>query len=167
MNEIEQGYAGLTSAFNTKFESVEDVEKTIQLIDDKKNEICDVLRDKKELVIKDQTFLEQELKTLVLGSKTILAKLDAEIKMGQKASYFDSYSRLVTAITAQLKELRELGVDLANLELEKQKKDINKDKSRTTILLDANALDLLIKNAKANSQLNAVDATFTIEDEER
>ena len=171
MNEfIEQAFTGLTSAFNTSFDmkDIEQIQHSVNLLEEKKDEIADVVKNKKELAIKDQSFLEQELKSLIIGSRTILQKLDAEIITGSKSNYYDAYAKMASSITSQLKELRELSVAVVELEIQKQTKEtINNTMNRATIVLDASALDLLIKNAKSNSQMNAIDANFTIEDEEK
>jgi hypothetical protein len=118
-------------------------------------------------MLKDQSFLETELKSLILNTRIMLTKLESEIKIGSKSGYYDSYSRLSSAVAQQLKELRELNTSVVQLELEKHKlgRDINIDK-RATILLDANSLMDYIENIEKNSQMKKIDATFTIEKEE-
>ena len=135
MDNIEKNFEGLTSAFNTTFkmedkdveELINNTEQQVQLIEEKKNEL---VLNKKELMIKDQTFLETELKSLIINTRTMLSKLESEIKIGSKSGYFDSYAKLSTAVANQLKELREFNVAVVQMELERTKlgRDINSDK---------------------------------------
>jgi len=172
MNNIEKNFEGLTSAFDTSFkmkdedaeELIEKTEKQIKLIEEKKN---DLVLNKRELVLKDQSFLEKELKSLIISTRTMLSKLECEIKVGTKSGYWDSYARLASTVAGQLKELRELNTSVVQLELEKHKlgRDINSDK-RATIVLDANSLADYVNSIEKNSQISKVDATFTIEEDE-
>ena len=172
MNNIEKSFEGLTSAFDTSFkmedkdveELINNTEKQVQQIEEKKNEL---VLNKKELMIKDQTFLETELKSLIMNTRSMLFKLETEIKIGSKSGYFDSYAKLSTAVANQLKELRELNVSVVQMELEKHKlgRDINSDK-RATILLDANSLMEYVENIEKNNQMKKIDATFTIDENE-
>jgi hypothetical protein len=171
-NLIEKSFEGLTSAFGTPFEMeekdvvtlVKETEKQVQLIEDKKNEL---VTGKIELVLKDQSFLEEELRTLIVSSGMMLAKLESEIKIGSKSSYYDSYAKLATARTGILKELRELNISVIQTELEKRRtgNDINTGK-RATIVMDANTLLEFVNNARLNSQVNKIDASFTIDGDE-
>ena len=172
MNNIEKNFEGLTSAFDTSFqmedkdveELVNKTEKQIKLIEEKKVEL---ISNKNELVLKDQSFLEKELKTLIINTRTMLSRLESEIKIGTKSGYWDSYARMASTVSNQLKELRELNTSVVQIELEKHRmgKDINNDK-RATIVLDANALMEYVANVEKNSQMNKIDATFTIEENE-
>ena len=175
MNEyIEKSFAGLTSAFDTSFDMAEEktiktlvaeTEHNLDLIEQKKN---DIVSAKREVVLKDQTFLEEELKELIIGTKTMLAKLEAEIKIGTKSSFWDSYTKLASAVMGNLKELRELNVSVATIEMNKSKvnNDINTNK-RISIVLDSNALIDLVNKATKDSQMNKIDASFTIDDKEK
>ena len=172
MNNIEKNFEGLTSAFDTSFqmedkdveELVNKTESQIKLIEEKKQEI---VLNKKELVLKDQSFLEKELKTLIVNTITMLGRLESEIKIGTKAGYWDSYSKMAATVAGELKELRELNTSVVQLELEKHKlgKDINSDK-RATIVLDANSLMEYVANVERNNETSKIDATFTIEENE-
>lgn len=172
MNNIEKNFEGLTSAFDTSFqmedkdveELVNKTESQIKLIEEKKQEL---VLNKKELVLKDQSFLEKELKSLIISTRTMLSRLESEIKIGTKSGYWDSYARMASTVSNQLKELRELNTSVVQLELEKHKmgKSINSDK-RATIVLDANSLMEYVANVEKNSQINKIDATFTIEENE-
>ena len=169
---IEKSFAGLTNAFETPFQMeekdidklVNETAKQVQLIEEKKNEI---VTKKVELVLKDQSFLEEELKTLIISSGLMLAKLESEIKIGSKSSYYDSYAKMVTSRAGVLKELRELNIAIVQTELEKRKfgNDINIGK-KATIVMDANALLEFINNTKLNSEMNKIDASFTIDGDE-
>jgi hypothetical protein len=172
-NLVEKSFAGLTSAFNTTFEMEEkdvkslfnQTEKSVELLEEKKNEL---FNNKKELSLKDESFLEEELKTLIINTRTMLTKLETEIKIGSKSGYWDSYARLAMTVTNQLKELRELNVAVVETEISKRNSGniINSNK-RATIMLDANSLMEYIMNVKNNSEINKIDATFTIDEEDK
>jgi hypothetical protein len=172
-NLIEKNFEGLTSAFNTTFEMEDkdvktlfvETEKQVSLIEEKKNEL---MTNKKELTLKHQSFLEDELKSLIVSTRAMLAKLESEIKIGSKSGYWDSYARLATTVTGQLKELRELNVSVVEIEIQKRNmgNDINSGK-RATIVLDANSLMEYVNKVKKESEIGKIDATFTIEDEDK
>lgn len=171
-NQIEKNFAGLTSAFDTSFQMedkdvqnlITQTEKQVEKIEEKKNEL---VNNKTELMYKDQSFIEEELKTLIVSTRAMLNKLESEIKIGSKSGYYDSYARLSQTVSNQIDSLREHNVSVVQLELEKRRmgKDINTGK-RVSIVLDANALMELVDKAKQNSQINKVDATFTVEENE-
>lgn len=171
-NLIEKNFEGLTSAFDTSFEMqdkdvqnlVNETEKQVSLIEEKKNEL---VSNKKELSLKHQSFLEEELLKLIINTNSMLTKLQSEIKIGSKAGYYDSYARLSSTVKDQLKELRELNIAVVETEIEKKKmrNDINTGK-RATVLLDANALMEYVNKVKSESQIGKIDATFTIEENE-
>jgi hypothetical protein len=98
----------------------------------------------------------------------MLTKLETEIKIGSKSGYWDSYARLSMTVTNQLKELRELNVAVVETEISKRNSGniINSNK-RATIMLDANSLMEYIMNVKNNSEINKIDATFTIDEEDK
>jgi len=171
-NLIEKNFEGLTNAFNTSFEMedkdvktlVEQTEKQVSLIEQKKNEL---VNNKKELVLKHQSFLESELESLIISTRSMLAKLESEIKIGSKSGYYDSYARLAMTVTGQLKELRELNISVVETEIQKRNmgNDINSGK-RATIVLDANSLMDYVNKVKKESEISKIDATFTIEENE-
>jgi len=172
-NLMEKSFAGLTSAFDTTFqiedevkvnELITTIENQVDIIDGKKLELVNNM---KEVALKDQTFLEDELRSLIVNTRLMLARLENEIRIGAKSGYWDSYSRLASSVTNQLRELRELNVAVVQTELSKSRlnNNINNTK-RATIKLDANALIDLVNKAKADSQINVIDATFKIEENE-
>ena len=171
-NLIEKNFEGLTSAFNTSFEMEDknvktlfvEAEKQVSLIEEKKNEI---MTNKKELALKHQSFLEEELMSLIVSTRAMLAKLESEIKIGSKSGYWDSYARLAMTVTSQMKELRELNISVVETEIQKRNmgNDINSGK-RATIVLDANSLMEYINKIKRESEIGKIDATFTIEEKE-
>lgn len=174
-NYIEQGFSGISKAFDTSFEMEEkdakdlinQAEKQIEMIEKKRKEL---MIDEKELTLKDQTYIEEEIKSLINSSRCMLAKLESEIKIGSKSSYYDSYAKLSSSINNQIENLLKLNIAIAQTEIEKRKlgRDINNSK-RATLILDANTLIDLVSKAREGSELNKIDANFTIEenDEEK
>ena len=174
MDYIEKNFEGLTSAFNTSFQMedkdvealVNQTEKQVEMINEKKNELINGC--KTEVMFKDQTFLEDELKSLIMSTRSMLARLEAEIKIGSKSGYYDSFARLATAVGSHIKELRELNVAVVNIEMEKKRVGDNINNTRkANIILDANSLWELVNKAKSDSQINKIDASFTIEEEDK
>ena len=168
-NEIEESFSGLTSAFNTKFEMedkplLEQVNSGLKDIELRKNEI---IKNKRELVIEDQDFLNSELKSLILNARAMACRLENEIKVGSRSDMYDAYFKAINAIGNQLKELRELNKTVVDIEIQKQKIERPDQKTnRATIVLDANSLLELVKKAKKDSQMDAIDADFSVEEDE-
>ena len=94
-------------------------------------------------------------------------RLENEIKVGSRSDMYDAYFKAINAIGNQLKELRELNKTVVDIEIQKQKIERPDQKTnRATIVLDANSLLELVKKAKKDSQMDAIDADFSVEEDE-
>lgn len=168
MSELSAAFGGLNTAFDTNYEDRSDdhQKNALQII---KNEVAEI-EERKENIrtglieMKDSYFLETEIKSLVLSSRSVLQRLDIEIKVGSNARMFEVYADLLNAITNQYKELRQLNESVAKLNVDQNKKS-NDTHGNDKITLTADQLLEMVNSASKNSQLNKIDAQFTIEDD--
>jgi len=168
MSELDGTFDKLNDKFNTSFTTssseIDKIEEEIQEIEDKKNELI-VRSNKTDLVIKDQDYLEEEIKELIDNSKTVLQKLQNDIKIGSPARMYEVYAELLNSVLNQYKELRELNKMIESMKIMSgagfrpsvEEKD-NKISLTSDQLID------VVNKAKKNSQLNAIDASFEIEE---
>lgn len=157
----------MSEAFGTTFESEDNVEKIkneIEIIDQKKNAIAE--KDIASISLEDQKFLQDDLKTLIMISRTVLSRLEADIKIGTQARTYEVYARLLDAVTNQYKELRELNKTIVDIQLERNKllEPQNNNINNNKISLTPEQLLNMVDKARESSSLNKIEATFTIQD---
>jgi hypothetical protein len=154
-------FKGLTSAFNFDQE-VENVEKDIQQIEEKKNEIAQVVHS--PAIIQDQNFIQDELKALIMSANVVKAKVEKDIKIGAKDRTIEVYAKLVESIGKQITSLAELNKDVFKLALESGQADITNIGNNKISMTSDQLLDM-IEAAKDRSEMNKIDAEFEIKDE--
>jgi len=112
--------------------------------------------------INDAEFLEREMKSVMLSSRRVLETVERDIKIGSSPRTIEVYSGLISAITGQFKELRNLNESMAKLVLENKKQNLDEVKEDHKMILSSNdALDMYM-HAKSSSQMNAIDADFDV-----
>jgi hypothetical protein len=115
--------------------------------------------------IQDAEFLEREMKSVMLSSRRVLETVEKNIKIGASPRDVEVYSGLITAITGQFKELRNLNESMAKFVLENKKQNLEEVKEDHKMMLSSNdALDMYM-NARTNSQMSSIDADFDIVDD--
>ncbi|MFW6219658.1 MAG: hypothetical protein ACOCZ5_00135 [bacterium] len=167
MSKKNEAFKGLDKIFETSAalcdeqNEIVDIKKEISTIDDKKNNIKQNL-----VVMNDVSYIKEELIGLISSSKNILEKLEDDIKVGSPARMYEVYASLLNSITNELKELRQLNYEVAQLEVEQHKKktldDLQNPKDK--ILLSSSALLDMIHSAGKVSEMNKIEADFKIED---
>ncbi len=159
----------MAESLDTEFESDEEVKELknqIQVIEDKKNELAKAVNTMPSL--KDQGYMNDQIKTLILGSRTVLTKLEQDIKVGSQARMYEVYAKLLESVLKQFTELRILNETIHKIEV-----DYKKDKVDITnigdqpIPLTADQLLAIVDNARESSQMGAIDAEFTIDENDR
>jgi len=160
-----EGFEGLTSAFNLdeNFEKeISEFKDEISVIEIKKTDI--VNRVNSQLVFQDQEFIQTELRSLIMSARTIMYKVEQDIKIGADSRKIEVYAKLVEAIGKQYTSLMELNKQIFDAQFQKGEVDINNIGDNKISLSSEQLLDM-IKSASKNSQMNEIDAKFEIKDE--
>lgn len=157
----------LSSAFDATFEAddaaaIAEIKGELDLIEEKKQKLVEQSQD---LMLMDQDYIRDGLKTLIIGSANVIDKLQCDIKIGTAPRVYEVYARLIDSATAQYRELRELNRDIATVSIEKGKFNVGNMGSGDAISLKPEQLIDLIESAKEQSQVNKIDADFKIEDD--
>lgn len=114
--------------------------------------------------IQDADFLDREMKSVMLSSRRVLEIVEKNIKIGSSPRDVEVYSSLISSITGQFKELRNLNESMAKFVLENKKQNLDEVKEDHKMMLSSNdALNMLMQ-ARTNSKTNAIDADFDILD---
>jgi hypothetical protein len=188
--EMAKVYKNINNALNSEFaEELSDVELNAEiskkflsvvggndvnhLMENIGNEVRDITLKTEQLSnsltiarIHDAEFLEREMKSVMLSSRRVLETVEKDIKIGSSPRSVEVYSGLITAITGQFKELRNLNESMAKLVLENKKQNLDEVKEDHKMILSSNdALDMYM-NARTNSQMNSIDADFDIINDE-
>jgi len=162
-----EGFEGLTSAFNINDDDlkkmIEDVDRDMSLIEKKKSEI--ELKSQSPLtLLQDQEFLRIELRSLIMSARTVMYKVEQDIKIGTDNRKIEVYATLIEAIGKQYTSLLELNKTIFNAQVEVGALDIRNIGNNKISLSSEQLLDMINK-AKEQSELNKIDANFEIEDE--
>lgn len=137
------------------------VQDSINSIEQKKELLSDHINNAQ---IKDSLFLENEIKALILSSKSVLNTLEKDIKIGSQPRMYEVYATLLNSIIGQYKELRQLNEAVAKLLIESKKVNIDeKAENRKSIMTSKEALDMVM-NARLHSNMNAISTQFEIMD---
>jgi len=149
-----------------KFKAVntmDDIKREVVNINTRKDELQEILYSAK---IKDASFLEKEIKSMILSSRRVLSTLEKDIKLGSAPRMYEVYATLLNAITGQYKELRSLNEAIAKYVLENKKQNLDEVKEEHKMVMNSNdALDMYMA-AKESSQMDTVTAEFDILDED-
>lgn len=166
MTKKNNPFKGLDETFDTSYDEKEakkqvaKIENNIKEIDTKKKDLKNNL-----VVMNDVPYIKEELMTLISSSKNILEKLEDDIKVGSPARMYEVYATLLNSITNELKELRQLNYDAAQLEIEQnKKKSLSELNPNDKVLLSSDALLDMISTASKQSEMNRIDADFEIQD---
>lgn len=141
--------------------SISAANEQMQLVDQQKQEITKKL-DSKQLVLKDQEYIDLELKTLIQTTVTVLNKLAEDIRIGSHARQFEVYATLANSLKDQIRELRDMNRMLAEMEMFQSPEE--KDKSTVNINMTGKEMIEMYRELQKNIEINRVDAEFEIED---
>lgn len=175
---MESGFEGLDSKLNTNFhEALDNVESALDNFNNKKTEMIEKSKIG-EYTLDDEEYLRFELKTLVQGSRLIMDKLERDIKIGSQPRIYEVYSALLKTTIDGLKELRELNNNVTNFKVIADKPKLamiqaansaklpapTVNNTTTNVILTGKDLLSMIKSAKDESTIHAIDATFEFGD---
>lgn len=164
MSELSGVFKGLNDAFDTDFEEEENMSLQVMPEDDKNN--LPVEKTNNDEIMHNTDFVTNELKNLIQTSKSVLSRLDADIKIGTKHRAYEVYSQMNNSITAQLKELRKLHESVAKIKIDQGKMKLNNVGVNDKISLTSEQLLDLVDKAKERSEINEIDADFKVDDED-
>jgi len=167
MNKHEKEYSdGISQSLGIKIDNLPDeVVEEIDTIEQKTIQVQESIENNLVL-IKDQSFIDFELKNLISRTNTTLEKLESDIKIGSAPRMYEVYATLVNTKRELLKELitfNKLILDMTMFS-GKEGEDEDDEKEKNNFNLTSDQLIDLINSAKDKSELNSIDATFEIED---
>jgi len=137
----------------------------LQTIDQRREEIKQQLQknvtEKNELALIDQEYLLTEIKLLIQSTLSVLERLDQDIKVGTEARKYEVFAALTNAVTAQLKELRELNKMIADMEIFKNP---SAGKPQTNVNVEMNGKDLLdwLDKVRSEREIDRIVPEFNI-----
>jgi hypothetical protein len=163
MDAISASFENLSNALNTSFSadsSFQDGENEIVEIENKKKLLLAKIQEKKELMFRDENYLDFELKTLVLESRSVLNKLSSDIKIGCNARQYEVYAKLLESITKQYTEIREFNKMIFDMDKHKEESDRSK---APKFEFDSTQLLDFVDKVRKNNLMNDVTVDFKIE----
>ncbi|MFA5150861.1 MAG: hypothetical protein WC433_08220 [Candidatus Omnitrophota bacterium] len=167
-----EGFEGLTSAFNMNTELIEVetdhkiklIEAEMQIIEAKKQDLVNrVAVHQVPIMFQDQSYLQEELKSLILQTRTTLNKVEQDIKIGAEPRKIEVYAKLVESIGKQYTSLIELNKAIFEAQVATNQVDINNIGNNKIALTSDQLLDMINK-ASSNSQMKDIDAHFEIKE---
>lgn len=174
MLELSAAFEGLDEAFDTEFE--EDTIFTDSIPEDDKVTTAIAVREPVQLpekvvtdddkTLRDTDYVAHEIKCLIQSSKSVLDRLDSDIQIGSQPRMYEVYSQLTNSITAQLKELRQLGESVAKIKIDQGKQKLEDIGNNDKIQLTSEQLLDMLDKAKERSEINEIEADFDIQDED-
>lgn len=161
-----EGFEGLTSAFNICDDDlkkmIKEVDHDMSLIESKKTEI--ELKSKLPPLIQDQDFIRTELRSLIMSARTVMYKVEQDIKIGSDNRKIEVYATLIEAIGKQYNSLLELNKTIFEAQLKTGSIDIRNIGENKISLSPEQLLDMINK-ASEQSQMNAIKVDFVVEEE--
>jgi hypothetical protein len=157
----------MSDVLNTTFEQdVTTVDKQLDVIKQKK-----LLVSKKEaegmLVLDDQEEIKNGLRSVISNLEMVMEKLQQDIKIGSKVFSHQVYSQCATVLVESYRELAEINKNIFDCRIKlqqasKKEEGVKGIKENTTIPMTAQQLSDMLENARKNSSINAIDASFKV-----
>lgn len=142
-----------------------------------KKEVMPVIKSpKKEFLLRNQEYIEYELKELINSAKLIRDKLEQEVKIGADNRTYEVYATLINAIGQQIRELLNMSVALDKAKIDREKlrvakakmkkiDDYTKMSAKDSISLTSTQLLDMVLNASEKSQLKNISTEFEVVEE--
>jgi 23S rRNA A2030 N6-methylase RlmJ len=159
----------ISEVLNTTFEQdMEIAEKQRKIIDAKKQIVA-----KKEetglIVLDDQEEIKNGLRAVIANLEEVMQKLQDDIKIGSKVFSHQVYSQCAKELRECYKEMAEIDRSIfdCRLKLQQELSKNNKGSSKKSddsqsISMTAGQLADMLENARKNSSMNSIDATFKV-----
>jgi len=152
------------------FESeVKNVNNQIEKVAERKNEIVESIKNNQVGFSKeDQTFLVDEIKSLMKSTTSVLEKLERDIRIGTPVRSHEVYAILANSKVNQLRELRDLYRTIMEMALFDPNSEQNNRKSEEAeVKMTFNDLMTIVQKAKEQNSLNAINADFKVVEDEQ
>ena len=159
-----EGFEGLTSGFDVEDfdKKIEKIQVDMDLIETKKNEIA--LKAKTPIIFQDQEFIQTELRSLIMSARTVMYKVEQDIKIGADNRKIEVYAKLIESIGKQYQSLLDLNKSIFDAQVQTGQVDIE-NIGKNKISLSSEQLLDMINKASEGSQMNKIDANFEVDDE--
>jgi len=128
---------------------------------------------RKEFLLRNQEYIEYELKELINSAKAIRDKLEQEVKIGADNRTYEVYATLINAIGQQIRELLNMSVALDKAKIDRAKIKVSKAKikkiedytkmgEKEAIPMTSSQLLDIIQKATEQSQLKDISTEFEV-----
>jgi hypothetical protein len=160
-----EGFESLSSAFNVdnKDEEFKKIIQEVDSIENKKNAII-AQTSTIPILFQDQDFIRTELRSLIMSARTVMYKVEQDIKIGADNRKIEVYAKLLESIGKQYTSLIELNKNIFDAQFQTGSVDL-KNIGTNKISLSSDQLLDMINKAGEGSQMHAIEAKFSIEDE--
>jgi hypothetical protein len=142
---------------------IKEMKSEIKEMQNKKNDLVEFIN--KPLMLADQEFMRDQIKSLLLNCRTVLTTLERDLKIGSDSRMFESYSKVIDSTTKLITELRTLNLDVIKVSNETSAPDNNILNKKMKMSM-ADVMNMITKAAEEN-QTQKIDAKFEILDEEK
>ena len=160
-----EGFEGLSSAFNVEEfdDKIDSINNDMATIENKKNELVEKV--KTPIVFQDQEFIQSELRSLIMSARTVMYKVEQDIKIGADNRKIEVYAKLVESIGKQYQSLLELNKSIFDAQVQTGQINIEDIGENNKISLSSDQLLGMIQKASESSALNKIDAVFSVDEE--
>jgi len=157
----------LTDTFNVDFNScIEDVNKQMEVVDKRKNEITNTLKETKiGFSEEDKIFLLSETKSLIQITNSALNKLDQDLRIGASGKMYEAMANLINSKSSALKELRELYKMILEMKMFHDEESGSSKAKNDEVKMTATDFLKIVKEAQKSNSLDAVEANYSVVDE--
>ena len=163
-NNLTDAFKGISAKLNTTFIS-SDPETAVATIQETTKELK-TLSKKENITLEDKVYIETTLKDIIDLSKNVLQTHANTIKIGSDNRAIEVTGKLVESITGSLKELRELNKVVCDMQMMQGSLDPEPEEKQINFNMTADQLLSFIDSAKKNSEVNKIEATFNVLDDE-
>ncbi len=161
-------FGKLSQKFNTSFSeelsgsanTVEKIENEISIFKSKKNEL--VKEGSEVKTLEDKTWLQNQIKIVIEHGQLALDSVKKDIKIGTTPRTIEVYAKLMQSTLEGLKELATLNRTIADMEFYRNPE--TEPSTKINIQMDGKELFDYMDKVRKESQLNAIDAEFDVED---
>jgi len=136
-----------------------EVKKELEIIENKTVALQENIN-KNVILIKDQEYIDFELKDLIAKSNTVLENITSELKIGSTARMYEVFAMVISAKRELLKELIIFNKML--LDMTMFAPDDDKEKDGTDYNLTSDQLLNLITSAQKNSEVKEINVEFDL-----
>lgn len=164
---MDESFKKLSEEFNvdsSQETSISALDDELQDIESKKEQYLQKINTSKSITLKDQEYIDEELKTLITSSKTVLKKLEQDCKIGASARQFEVYFQGINSIASLIKELRDLNRMLFDLSIIKDDPEENEDDSKNNNFTAGQLLSL-VKEAQKDKENEAIEIDFDLSED--